>query len=143
MKKLITTLALIFLLSFPVSAQNDIEIEPELDERDFYIPLEEGEFYWSQVPTVCGTPNTIEAYLTEKGLTPRFNSFGKRGTNPDGEIVYFVTHWFSEDNSQIAATVGVPGSAVNEVCMLYFVFDTYEVGPTNTNGINKLPGLGI
>ena len=68
MKKLITTLALLFLLSFPVSAQNDIEIEPELDEKDFYIPLEEGEFYWSHVPTVCGTPSTIEAYLTDKGL---------------------------------------------------------------------------
>mgnify|MGYP001261711137 CR=1 FL=1 len=142
MKKLITTLALIFLLSFPVSAQNDIVIEPELNEEDFYLPLEEGEFYWSQVPTVCGTPTTIEKYLTDKGLSPKFNSFGKRGTDPNGEIVYFVTHWFSEDNTQIAATVGVP-SGKPEVCMLYFVFDTYEVGILNTNGINKLPGLGI
>ena len=134
MKKLLNILLLSFLMTFSAIANENQEVKPEVEltPEDFNIPnlqfeMQEGEFYWSQIPTVCGTPDTIEAFLTSKGLSPRFNSVGKAGGDSMGEVVFFVTHWFSDDMREIVATVGVPGDPKKEICMVFHVFDSFPV----------------
>jgi len=108
MKKII--LGLLFsLFAFTASADH---------EKDF------GNYFFQQVPALCGTQENIDNYLNHYKLKPQNISLGREGMVKEGQPVYMITYYISEDGTQTSATIDVPSGA--ERCILFHTFDLTE-----------------
>ena len=85
---------------------------------------EESNLYWNKVPAVCGEPEAVQRYISEKELKPKHISLGRTNGQPDGEPVYMVTFYENEDDETLV-TVNVPNDT--ETCILYHTFNKVEV----------------
>ena len=83
-------------------------------------PEPEFDFWWSNMPSVCGIKSEVAKWLDKHKFIPVSVSFGRDGGRPDGEIVYIVT-LFTNDKYEQTTTVQTPNG--NEVCILYKTFD--------------------
>ena len=95
-------------------------------------PEPEYDFWWSNMPSVCGMSAEVDKWIEKHKFIPVSVSFGRDGGRPDGEIVYIVT-LFTNDKYEQTTTVQTPNG--NEVCILYKTFDM-KLNPALGKGIN-------
>ena len=95
-------------------------------------PEPEFDFWWSNMPSVCGQKPEVVKWLDKHKFTPVSMSFGRDGGTSNGEIVYIVT-LFTNDKYEQTTTVQTPNG--NEVCILYKTFDM-KLNPALGKGIN-------
>ena len=114
-KKTIIGIVVSLLLHIGVPAQDtESPIEPLQPET-------EQKLYWMQMPVMCGLQANVEEYLNTFKFVMANMSVGRAGAKEDGEIVYYVTYWVSEDFKQsIAVVTNMSGT---ESCMMYKSFD--------------------
>tara|TARA_Y100001958_G_C20851144_1_gene293604 strand:+ start:76 stop:483 length:408 start_codon:yes stop_codon:yes gene_type:complete len=94
-------------------------------------PVPEFNFWWSDVPSVCGLKPEVVKWLDKHEFTPVSMSFGREGGVTTGDIVYIVT-MFVNDKFEQTTTVETPNGT--EVCILYKTFNMK---------LNKNLGKGI
>ena len=83
-------------------------------------PEPEFDFWWSNMPSVCGMKPEVVRWLDKHKFIPVSISFGRDGGVKTGEIVYVVT-LFTNDDYEQTVTVETPNGT--EVCILYKTFD--------------------
>ena len=83
-------------------------------------PEPEFDFWWSNMPSVCGQRSEVIKWLAKHEFTPVSVSFGKNGGKATGEVVYIVT-LFTNNKYEQTTTVETPNG--NEICILYKTFD--------------------
>ena len=106
-KLLLSILGLLLLTSVTIAEESDIQ---------------KYNFYWDQVPVVCGAPEEIDRWANDKGFTPLSLSYGKEGGDKDGAVVYIVVYYLNKDNGETFATVTTPtGSDV------FVIFRTFNL----------------
>jgi hypothetical protein len=88
------------------------------------------EFYTQQSLMVCGKTEEVMRYAEDHDMIPFSISFGRQGSNPDGEIVYIITHWVQQNGDEQMTSISIPNG--NEMCMLYHSFDT-QLNPSLGN----------
>ena len=113
-KLLLSILGLLFFISVVMAEQTPSDtIEPLQPEG-------EQKLYWMSMPVICGTQENVEEYLKTFNFIMANMSVGRAGAKEDGEIVYYVTYWISEDFTQSIAVVTNMGAT--ESCMMYKSF---------------------
>lgn len=111
MKKLIlTTLIALILSIIPTSA----------DHRPALPQLEEG-FNWNEVPVICGTHEAIMQKMERLNMNLLHASFGKKGANPDGDVVFMVLYYANQQGTSTAAVLTMPNDPT--ACLLFVTFD--------------------
>ena len=105
-KLLLSILGLLLLTSVTIAEESDIQ---------------KYNFYWDQVPVVCGTPEEIDRWANDKGCTPLSLSYGKEGGDKDGAVVYIVVYYLNKDNGETFATVTTPTGS--DVCVIFRTFN--------------------
>jgi len=122
MKKLLSSiLGLLFFISVAMAQETPSDtIEP-------LQPDTEQKLYWMSMPVICGTQENVEDYLKEFKFMMANMSVGRAGAKEDGEIVYYVTYWISEDFTQTITVV--TNMAATESCMMYKSFDLQWTDP--------------
>lgn len=106
MKKIIICI-LFSLFSFTVNADHENDLGKN--------------YYFTQVPALCGTQEVIKKYLNHYNFKPHSISLGREGMTKEGQPVYMVTYYISEDGTQTTVTIDVPSGL--EKCMLFHSFD--------------------
>ena len=109
MKKLLTIISLLWATVSYADHENDLGTN----------------YYFTQIPALCGTQEVIQNYLNHFGFKPDNISLGREGMNKDGQPVYMVTYYINEDGTQTAATIDIPSGL--ERCILYHSFDRTTV----------------
>ena len=122
MKKLLLSIfGLLFFMSVAMAEEtppNSIEpLQPETEQK----------LYWMSMPVICGTQENVEDYLKTFKFNMANMSVGKAGAKNDGEIVYYVTYWISEDFTQSIAVV--TNMTATESCMMYKSFGLQWTDP--------------
>ena len=105
-KLLLSILGLLLLTSVTIAEESDIQ---------------KYNFYWDQVPVVCGAPEEIDRWANDKGFTPLSLSYGKEGGDKDGAVVYIVVYYLNKDNGETFATVTTPTGS--DVCVIFRTFN--------------------
>ena len=105
-KLLLSILGLLLLTSVTIAEESDIK---------------KYNFYWDQVPVVCGAPEEIDRWANDKGFTPLSLSYGKEGGDKDGAVVYIVVYYLNKDNGETFATVTTPTGS--DVCVIFRTFN--------------------
>ena len=105
-KLLLSILGLLLLTSVTIAEESDIK---------------KYNFYWDQVPVVCGAPEEIDRWANDKGFTPLSLSYGKEGGDPDGAVVYIVVYYLNKENGETFATVTTPTGS--DVCVIFRTFN--------------------
>ena len=105
MKKIIISL-LFSLIAFTASADHEENINS---------------FYMSELPGLCGRPEAIQTYLEHYKFVPQNISLGREGMVVDGQPVFMITYYVSEDGTQTTATIDIPSGT--ERCLMYHTFD--------------------
>ena len=105
-KLLLSILGLLLLTSITIAEESDIK---------------KYNFYWDQVPVVCGAPEEIDRWAYDKGFNPLSMSYGKEGGDKDGAVVYIVVYYLNKDNGETFATVTTPTGS--DVCVIFRTFN--------------------
>ena len=105
-KLLLSILGLLLLTSVTIAEESDIK---------------KYNFYWDQVPVVCGAPEEIDRWAYDKGFTPLSMSYGKEGGDKDGAVVYIVVYYLNKENGETFATVTTPTGS--DVCVIFRTFN--------------------
>ena len=122
-KLLLSILGLLLLTSITIAEESDI--------RKY-------NFYWDNVPVVCGAPEEIDRWAIDKGFTPISISYGKEGGTPDGAVVYIVVYYLNQNNGETFATVSTPLGV--DVCVIFRTFDL-QLNPEIME--KYMPGLNL
>ena len=113
MKKLIlTTLIALILSVIPTSAEHR--------HRTALPQLEEG-FNWNEVPVICGSHEAIMDKMERLNMNLLHASFGKKGANPDGDVVFMVLYYANQQGTSTAAVLTMPNDPT--ACLLFVTFD--------------------
>jgi len=78
------------------------------------------EFYWNQIPVVCGQNTEVERWANDKGFEPVNISYGHNNGDPKEPIVYIVIYWMNS-NGESFASVSTPETS--EVCIVFRTFN--------------------
>lgn len=113
LKTILSTLTALLIFTVTLKAQDPTQ-QPQLP------PLEEG-FAWQNMPMVCAGGTAIVDGLTQRGFVPVNISLGRRGSDPQGEPVFLITYYISQDGNSTAATMNVPTST--DTCLMYITHD--------------------
>ena len=105
MKKIIISL-LFSLIAFTASADHEKNLSS---------------LYMSELPGLCGKPEAIQTYLEHYKFVPQNISLGREGMVVDGQPVFMITYYVSEDGTQTTATIDIPSGT--ERCLMYHTFD--------------------
>ena len=76
---------------------------------------------WSQLPTICGTTDSVNEYLVHNEFELESLSVGKENAQEWGQPVYMVSYFINKDRTQSMAVITSPSG--DESCMLYRSFD--------------------
>jgi len=109
MKKIIISI-LFSLFTITASAQHEIL---------------EGDVYYQDMPTLCSTPEKVQAYIDHMGMKPYHISLGREGMKPDGTPVFMITYFVNEETHQNAVVIDVPSGL--ERCLIFHTFDVTTV----------------
>ena len=113
LKSIIFGAVLITMSTFAMAEQETSPL-PEM-------PSEQGQLYWLQMPVICGTSESVLAYIEKNEMTLVNVSFGRDKSKPDGTPV-FVIHYFI-DPSYTQSIVVMSTMGGEESCILYKSFD--------------------
>lgn len=116
MKKIIIALSfLIATLTFAETEMSGPKLAPQPDDGE-----NRYEFFWNQIPVVCGQNTEVERWANDKGFEPVNISYGHENGNPRGRVVYIVIYWLNE-NGESFASVSTPETS--EVCIVFRTFN--------------------
>jgi len=87
-----------------------------------------GEVYFQNVPALCGTPESIQAYTDHYDMKPVYISLGREGMVSEGMAVYMMTIMMNSDFTESMSVIDVPSGT--ERCILYHTFDLTRVDKT-------------
>ena len=118
------SLFLLSLFSFSATAQDNWKYGKKMQY----------DLTWEQVPSVCGTSDTIQRYITDKEFKLYTISMGRSGADPKGQPVYVVSTFINVDGSQQLIVISVPGKL--HTCMITHSFDL-EMGFEYGELLNK------
>ena len=112
----------VLLMSTVVGAEQDTKRPiPELPLQEEYEKQYGPQLYWLQMPVICGTSESVMAYL-EKFQFTLFNiSYGRDKARQDWEPVFVVMYYV--DPSYTESIVVMTTMNGLESCMLYKSFD--------------------
>ena len=85
------------------------------------MPNEQGQLYWLQMPVICGTSESVLAYIEKNEMTLVNVSVGRDRARPDGEPVFIVSYYV--DPTYTISLVVMSTMNGLESCMLYKSFD--------------------
>jgi len=85
------------------------------------MPSEQGQLYWLQMPVICGTSESVLAYIEKNEMTLVNVSVGRDRARPDGEPVFIVSYYV--DPTYTISLVVMSTMNGLESCMLYKSFD--------------------
>ena len=87
------------------------------------IPKEnlQGQLYWLQMPVICGTSDSVLAYIEKNEFTLVNVSVGRDKAKPDGEPVFIVSYYVDPTYTQSLVVMSTMSGL--ESCMLYKSFD--------------------
>jgi len=80
----------------------------------------------SEMPVLCGHPDYVHKFITNKGFKMETASLGRAGAKPDGEPVMMITTYENEEHNQSVATVDIPSG--ESTCIIYHTFDRTNLG---------------
>tara|TARA_A100000164_G_scaffold285249_1_gene258192 strand:- start:2995 stop:3378 length:384 start_codon:yes stop_codon:yes gene_type:complete len=125
MKKILLGFLITLFLSVSVNAENHLQPPLDSDGETF-------NFYWTQMPAVCGPRADVAGWITKHEFTPVSVSFGRENGQAEGQVVYVVTVYINPGYQMmaIAETQTSP-----DLCILFRTFDL-QINPSLTN-----PGL--
>ena len=113
LKSIIFGAVLITMSTFAMAEQETSPL-PEM-------PNEQGQLYWLQMPVICGTSESVLAYIEKNEMTLVNVSVGRDRAKPDGEPVFIVSYYV--DPTQTISLVVMSTMNGMESCMLYKSFD--------------------
>ena len=113
LKSIIFGAVLITMSTFAMAEQETSPL-PEM-------PSEQGQLYWLQMPVICGTSESVLAYIEKNEMTLVNVSVGRDRAKPDGEPVFIVSYYV--DPTQTISLVVMSTMNGLESCMLYKSFD--------------------
>ena len=79
------------------------------------------DYFFSQVPALCGSPDDIDVYVNHFNFKPYHISLGREGMVKDGQPVYMITYYINEEGNESMVTIDVPSG--REKCILFHTFD--------------------
>ena len=87
------------------------------------IPKEnlQGQLYWLQMPVICGTSDSVLAYIEKNEFTLVNVSVGRDKAKPEGEPVFIVSYYVDPTYTQSLVVMSTMSGL--ESCMLYKSFD--------------------
>ena len=94
---------------------------PELPLQEEYEKQYGAQLYWLQMPVICGTSESVMAYLEKFQFTLVNISYGRDKARKDGEPVFVVMYYV--DPSYTESIVVMTTMNGLESCMLYKSFD--------------------
>ena len=87
---------------------------------DNHIPEDLG-YQWQQIPAMCAPERQVLDDLKAQGFVPVNMSLGRERSDPQGEPVFLVTYFITQDMSGTAATLSIPTSPIT--CVLFITHD--------------------
>ena len=76
--------------------------------------------HWHHMPVICASSEAILEKVKALNMTPVEISFGRRGANPNGDIVFAVMMFIGPNNERAVIT-SIPNS--KDACLVYISFD--------------------
>ena len=86
------------------------------DHEDFT-----GEVYIEQLPSLCGTPESIQKYIDHMKFKPFHLSLGREAMTKEGQPVFMVTYMVNEDSTESIAVLDIPNGL--QRCIMFHTFD--------------------
>jgi len=115
------------IISFLSLAANADNHAPQLEDNG-----KKYELYMNGLPAMCGMSSEVLKYADDHNFVPFSISNGRAGSQPDGEIVFIVTHWVQkEGDAQMITITTLSGM---ESC-IYFVSYNTQLTPNFGNNI--------
>ena len=115
LKSIIFGAVLITMSTFAMAEQETSPL-PEMPQDNL-----QGQLYWLQMPVICGTSESVLAYIEKNEFTLVNVSVGRDRAKPDGEPVFIVSYYV--DPTQTISLVVMSTMNGLESCMLYKSFD--------------------
>lgn len=112
--KLIIFGAVLITMSTFAMAEQETSPLPEM-------PSEQGQLYWLQMPVICGTSESVIAFIEKNEMTLVNVSVGRDRAKPDGEPVFIVSYYVDSTYTQSLVVMSTMDGM--ESCMLYTTFD--------------------
>ena len=81
----------------------------------------QGQLYWLQMPVICGTSESVLAYIEKNEMTLVNVSVGRDKAKPEGEPVFIVSYYVDPTYTQSLVVMSTMNGM--ESCMLYKSFD--------------------
>ena len=115
LKSIIFGVVLITMSTFAMAEQETSPL-PEMPQDNL-----QGQFYWLQMPVICGTSESVLAYIEKNEMTLVNVSVGRDRAKPDGEPVFIVSYYVDSTYTQSLVVMSTMNGM--ESCMLYNSFD--------------------
>tara|TARA_Y100000296_G_scaffold15414_2_gene18143 strand:+ start:456 stop:845 length:390 start_codon:yes stop_codon:yes gene_type:complete len=114
--KLIIFGAVLITMSTFAMAEQETSPLPEMPQDNL-----QGQFYWLQMPVICGTSESVLAFIEKNEMTLVNVSIGRDRAKPDGEPVFIVSYYVDSTYTQSLVVMSTMNGM--ESCMLYTTFD--------------------
>ena len=114
--KLIIFGAVLITMSTFAMAEQETSPLPEMPQDNL-----QGQFYWLQMPVICGTSESVLAFIKKNEMTLVNVSVGRDRAKPDGEPVFIVSYYVDSTYTQSLVVMSTMDGM--ESCMLYTTFD--------------------
>lgn len=114
--KLIIFGAVLITMSTFAMAEQETSPLPEMPQDNL-----QGQFYWLQLPVICGTSESVLAFIEKNEMTLVNVSVGRDRAKPDGEPVFIVSYYVDSTYTQSLVVMSTMNGM--ESCMLYTTFD--------------------
>ena len=114
--KLIIFGAVLITMSTFAMAEQETSPLPEMPQDNL-----QGQFYWLQMPVICGTSESVIAFIEKNEMTLVNVSVGRDRAKPDGEPVFIVSYYVDSTYTQSLVVMSTMNGM--ESCMLYTTFD--------------------
>ena len=115
LKSIIFGAVLITMSTFAMAEQETSPL-PEMPQDNL-----QGQFYWLQMPVICGTSESVIAFIEKNEMTLVNVSVGRDRAKPDGEPVFIVSYYVDSTYTQSLVVMSTMDGM--ESCMLYTTFD--------------------
>ncbi len=107
---------LITMSTFAVAEEVKPSPLPEIPKENL-----QGQLYWLQMPVICGTSDSVLAYIEKNEFTLVNVSVGRDKAKPEGEPVFIVSYYVDPTYTQSLVVMSTMSGL--ESCMLYKSFD--------------------
>ena len=107
---------LITMSTFAVAEEVKPSPLPEIPKENL-----QGQLYWLQMPVICGTSDSVLAYIEKNEFTLVNVSVGRDKAKPEGEPVFIVSYYVDPTYTQSIVVMSTMSGL--ESCMLYKSFD--------------------